>query len=668
MTVIHTADLGGPEMAGTGSAVGAPAPATVTMAALQTLRRPTEAVISPDGTEIACSVLTAPCTDPPHGQHANLWLVRTGEQPRQVTRGPWLDALPRWSTDGRRLAFASDRDHAGLMSVYLLAGEVSEAQPVGDIAGSCEEISWSADGSRLLILAADPGSDRAGALTATRIEGRGDKPADPAVTTPGQAWRRLFLVDLADGTTSEAGPPGANIWEFDWDGAANAVAVISADPSESSWYDASLAWIDLEQRVVRARYEPRLQLSGPRLSSDGRRVAFVEGLASDRATWAGGTPKCAELVTGSLEPRPLASDLQVNWLCWTDARTLVYHAWTGLRSSCGRLTLDGASQMLCADRETIGGRGTAPISTDGTGALLAAVRESCNEPPEVALFDLSNPGHGWRPQTAFNAALRELALPQWQERRWTSPDGTTVEGLVALPPGARPAGLPLVVIVHGGPVSAWTYQWTNFGHPLLWTAAGYAVLLPNPRGSRGWGPQFAEAILGDMGGGELTDILAGVDALVAEGLADNDRVGIFGASHGGFMSAWAITQTDRFAAALPMACVSDWLSFHHTTNIGRFDELFVGADPYDAAGAYFDRSPIVHVKNVRTPTLIVHGEVDLCTPIGQAKELYRGIADTGQAVVELVVYPREGHGIQEREHQLDFWDRARAFFDQHVRG
>ena len=237
---------------------------------------------------------------------------------------------------------------------------------------------------------------------------------------------------------------------------------------------------------------------------------------------------------------------------------------------------------------------------------------------------------------------------------------------MALPPGRDAAGLPLVVIVHGGPVSAWTHAFTNFGHPLLWTAAGYAVLMPNPRGSRGWGPEFAEAILGDMGGGELTDILSGVDALVAEGLADTNRVGIFGASHGGFMSAWAITQTNRFAAALPMACVSDWLSFHHTTNIGRFDELFVGADPYDPSGAYYVRSPIMHVRNVRTPTLIVHGALDLCTPIGQAEELYRGIADTGQAEVELVVYPREGHGISERAHQLDFWERARAFFDKHL--
>jgi len=636
------------------------------MEALQTLRRPAEAAISPDGTQIACSVLTAACIDPPHGQQAGLWLVALGAPPRQLTRGPWLDSLPRWSPDGRRLAFASDRDHPGLLSPYLLAADVGEARPVGELRGSCEEIAWSADGQRLLILAADPGSDRAGALTATRIQDRDTAPSDPVVTRPRQAWRRLLLVDLADNSTAEVGPPGENIWEFDWDGESTVVAVVSGEPSESSWYDASLVSIDLGTRAVTGRYRPRQQLSGPRLSPDGRRVVFVEGVASDRATWAGGQPKCAELTAGALEPADIGGGHEVSWMCWQDDATLIYHAWAGLRSSCGLLPLDGVPQPLCSGQETIGGRGPAPISADATCTRLAAVRESTNQPPEVALLDLADPGRGWQEQTAFNVSLRELDLPQWAERHWTSADGTGVDGLVALPPGREAAGLPLVVIVHGGPVSAWTHQWTNFGHPLLWTAAGYAVLMPNPRGSRGFGPQFAEAILGDMGGGELADILAGVDALVTDGLADTTRVGIFGASHGGFMSAWAITQTDRFAAAIPMACVSDWLSFHHTTNIGRFDELFVGADPYDAAGAYFQRSPIMHVRNVRTPTLIVHGALDLCTPIGQAEELYRGIADTGQAEVELVVYPREGHGINERAHQLDFWHRARAFFDRHL--
>jgi dipeptidyl aminopeptidase/acylaminoacyl peptidase len=196
-------------------------------------------------------------------------------------------------------------------------------------------------------------------------------------------------------------------------------------------------------------------------------------------------------------------------------------------------------------------------------------------------------------------------------------------------------------------------------------AAGYAVLLPNPRGSSGRGQAFARANLGDMGGGDLRDILAGVDAVVAEGIADGDRVAIVGTSYGGFMSAWAIGQTDRFRAAVAMAAVTNWLSFHNTTNIGRFDELFLDADPYDPEGDYFARSPIAHVRRVRTPTLVMHGEVDLCVPLSQGQELYQALAAEG-VETELVVYPREGHGWRERAHVLDGIERMRAWLDRHL--
>jgi dipeptidyl aminopeptidase/acylaminoacyl peptidase len=200
----------------------------------------------------------------------------------------------------------------------------------------------------------------------------------------------------------------------------------------------------------------------------------------------------------------------------------------------------------------------------------------------------------------------------------------------------------------------------------VWPAeAGYAVLMPNPRGSAGRGQAFARANLGDMGGGDLQDILAGVDALEAAGVVDGARVGIMGGSYGGFMAAWAITQTDRFRASVAMAAVTNWLSFHHTTNIGRFDELFLDADPYAPGSDYFDRSPVVHARRVTTPTLVMHGERDLCVPVSQGQELYQALADAG-VPTELVLYPREGHGWREREHQLDGFRRIREWFDRYL--
>jgi dipeptidyl aminopeptidase/acylaminoacyl peptidase len=182
----------------------------------------------------------------------------------------------------------------------------------------------------------------------------------------------------------------------------------------------------------------------------------------------------------------------------------------------------------------------------------------------------------------------------------------------------------------------------------------------------GYGQEFARSTIHDMGGGELHDILSGIDALVERGVVDGGRVGVLGASHGGYLTAWAITQTERFAAAVAIAAPSNRLSKHNGGNIGYLEQLFWDPDPYDPAGAVIGRSPIMHVRNVRTPTLIVHGEIDQCVPVGQAQEFYRGIAAQGRAEVELVIYPREGHAIRERAHVIDFWQRASAWFDQRV--
>jgi dipeptidyl aminopeptidase/acylaminoacyl peptidase len=159
-----------------------------------------------------------------------------------------------------------------------------------------------------------------------------------------------------------------------------------------------------------------------------------------------------------------------------------------------------------------------------------------------------------------------------------------------------------------------------------------------------------------------------VEACVAAGIADDDRVGITGVSGGGLMSAWAIGQTDRFAAAIPISCVSNWLSFHNTANIGRFDELFLQADPYEPDGNYFHQSPVVHAHKATTPTLVLHGEADLVTPLGQAQELYQALVEAG-CTTELVTYPREGHGNAwiERHHLNDCWERMRSWFDRYVR-
>jgi dipeptidyl aminopeptidase/acylaminoacyl peptidase len=523
---------------------------------------------------------------------------------------------------------------------------------LGEIPGSVEDIHWSPDSRTLLVLAADLGSDRAGAQAATRIREAGAED-DPKVFRPAQHWRRLYLVDAESGAMRVVSPEGVNVFECNWAGG-KVVAVCTEDPSESAWYDAWIGLIDLDARSVERVHTPEWQLQSPCISPAGR-VAWIEGFASDRGVVSG--------TAHVLGIGPLAPEIDVTWLAFRDEDSLWCAGWNGACSTFGRLGLDGSSEELASGEVLFGTRQQPRVWPTADGATVATIVESTLRPPEVVLWEN---GEFTRELTSLNDELApQLQTADWQSYRWESFDGLKIEGLLALPRERDDTALPLVVLVHGGPTATWAW---NFPH--LWVHMlaqdGYAVLLPNPRGSSGRGQEFARANLGEMGGGDLRDILAGVDALVADGIVDTDRVAITGGSYGGFMSSWAVTQTDRFAAAIPFAVVTDWTSFHYTTNIGHFDALFLQGEPTDPTGPYPKWSPVFHAHKCKTPTLIIHGEDDLCTPLPQATEFYNALVETG-CEVELVIYPREGHGWTEREHQIDGWNRARAWLGKHVK-
>ncbi len=623
---------------------------------LLSVLHPGQPAFSPDGARVAFAAEEA-FSRPGAGVASRIWIASAdGSGARQVTRGPRSDTTPRWSPDGRTLAFLSDRDHAGRAGVYLLEDGSGEARPLGELAGSVEDMRFSADGARLLALVADPGSDRAGADSATRID-VGE--TDPQVTRPAEHWRRLCSIDVATGASAPVGPAGLNIWEFDWGGGDVIAAVASDDPSESGWYRARLVVIDLAAGSATTLHEPGMQIAYPALSPDGTRVAFVEGFCSDRGILAGETTLVA---TAGGDAAVLAPQIDVSCLRWRDDRTLWFAGLSGLRHACGTIAVDGASDVVWSGDASIASGWMPTIAAAPDGSRLAAAHSAWDTAPELRVLDPAAPAAGWSALSALNPSAPAIDA-RCTRLRWTS-DDLEVDGLVLTPPGPHPEPLPLVVWVHGGPTAAYDFQHPDARHVAM-LEAGYALLLPNPRGSAGYGQAFARANIGDMGGGDLRDILAGVDAVVGEGIADDDRVAIVGTSYGGFMSAWAIGQTDRFRASVAMAAVTDWLSFHNTTNIGRFDELFLDADPYDPTGDYFARSPIVHVRRVSTPTLVMHGELDLCVPLSQGRELYQALAEAG-VETELVVYPREGHGWRERAHILDGIERMRIWLDRHL--
>ncbi|MBA8923317.1 dipeptidyl aminopeptidase/acylaminoacyl peptidase [Kutzneria viridogrisea] len=306
------------------------------------------------------------------------------------------------------------------------------------------------------------------------------------------------------------------------------------------------------------------------------------------------------------------------------------------------------------------------LTTDRDGAVVAAVVSRSEEPEDVCVSPASG---SFTRLTEARPELRAIVWGTQQRLSYRASDGLALDGVLVLPPGrSRGDGpFPLVTLAHGGPYDRYADQfmlrWAPSGQ---WLAhAGYAVFLPNPRGGQGRGHDFAASVAGAVGQQEWTDILTGIDQLVAEGVADPDRLGIGGWSHGGFLAAWAVGHTDRFAAAMMGAGISDWGMLAATGEWGVFETALGGSAGWEGTGPHrHDQlSPISYASAIRTPVLIVHGAEDTNVPLSQAEYFHRALRRFG-VEHEYVVYPRENHSFRERNHQLDLLRRTRAWFDR----
>jgi dipeptidyl aminopeptidase/acylaminoacyl peptidase len=629
---------------------------------LERLRLPCDLSFRRDGAALAVAVQPA-VEDAAHGLEGRLWLVSTTGEQSQLTHGPGSEALPRFSPIDGRLAFASDRATRGRMAPYLLQPG-AEPLALGQVPGSVEEMKWTPDGSSLLVLAADRGLDAAPTHGAARLWW-GDA-ADPDVFRAGDARRRLYQLSLADGACREVGPPDLSLWDFDLLDRSHAVILASAEAAERGWYDAHLAVLDLERRSARPLFKRTWQLQGPAVAPSGRRVAVIEGWGSDRGLVAGEI-RLIDIESGrvaDLAPQRLSD---IAFVRWRDDDSLWFAGWREAGSHYGLVRTDG--EILWEEQEdAIVGLNSflAHVAPAPGNEALAAVREAPGKPAEIVYR--ATPKSSWTVLSHLNDGIAE-SLPDYPELRaveWPGAGGLPIRGLLLLPPEPPAGPMPLILDIHGGPTWSFKHGF-NPGSGLPFAHAGYAVLMPNYRGSVGRGQAFTRLNVGDPAGAEFEDILRGVDWCVQQGIADPARIGVTGVSYGGYLTAWAAATSDRFRAAVMISGISDLLSYQYTANNG-FSAAIIGAPFHDrdARRLYLERSPLLHVSAKAPPTLILHGADDHCTPLGQAEEFYRALLDHG-VPAELVVYAREGHGFKERVHHADAWRRKIAWFDRHLR-
>ena len=581
----------------------------------------------------------------------------------EITGGPNDDSLPGWSPDGRRLAFLSDRQQKGSNQLYLLDRDrVGEAAPGPAVEGSVEYHSFSPDGARILMGVAEPGAERAGGQGSGRIDadGRGDLPEWIPLVQEHDGWRRLHVADVEGGPARQVSRDGLNVWEATWCGPDRIAAIASDDPGEESWYSASLVLIDPASGSEHELYRsgrPDRQIGFPASPPSGRTVALVQAVASDRGFLAGDV-LLVDAETGDVSQIDSAG-VDVSYLAWRDDHRLVAVGLRRTESVIGQIdAATGTWTELWAGAEAVGGRH--PVAEPLGEESFAAVAERYDLPPEIAVrrdgkLDtvVSFTHEGTSRQIEVGGRLEHVS--------WTAPDGIEIEGFLAVPDGPGPH--PLVLDVHGGPIWAYRDRW-GMGYPLnpLLVARGYAVLHPNPRGSTGRGQAFQEMVVGDMGGADADDLVAGIDAMIERGIADPARLAVTGGSYGGFMSTWLVSRTDLFAAAAAISPVTDWYSQHWTSNIGFWDRTFLGSDP-GPGGPYFDRSPVMFADRVRTPTLLTAGTEDRCTPLGQAVEFHQALRERGVESA-LVVYPGEGHGVRKFPGAIDLAARVVEWFER----
>jgi dipeptidyl aminopeptidase/acylaminoacyl peptidase len=625
--------------------------------------------ISPDGRVVAFTGTKVSGLDLKSSSRVCSVSIEGGEV-TELTSGPNDDRMPRWSPDGQRISFLSDRKEKGQFLLYLLeSGSLGEARPTPPVDGTIEYHHWSPDGTRILLGVAGRGADLSGGQgSGTTKKSADDLPSwlptiDSGVSA--EDWRRLALYEVEGKSTQIFTRDGLNVWEATWAGPDHVAAIVSdGDPTENGWYTAPLALIDARTGQERILYRSEWQLGVPAASTSGRRLAVIEACCSDR--W---------LVAGDLllvDPQSGATTridtagVDVTYMVWRNEERLVYGGIRGLHTVFGEYdAVTGGTRELW---ESDGGCGIyfpEPVSSIALvdDDSFVVLRDGYVQYPELALVRNGQA----RPITSLRHAGADFLVSisgQLEEVSWRAPDGRDIQGLLVTPVGGS-GPYPMVVDVHGGPVHAWQSRWGYLATTRWLASRGYAVLHPNPRGSSGRGQEFARLVRGEMGGDDTDDILSGIDAMVQRGIADPSRIGVTGGSYGGFMSSWLVTQDNRFAAAVSVAPVTDWISFHGTSNIGLWNRMFLQDGPENPAGKYSQRSPVIFSRNVKTPTLNIAGMVDRCTPFGQAVEFHTMLLEHG-VESELVLYPEEGHGVRAMPAVLDYVTRTIDWFEKYM--
>lgn len=647
---------------------GAAAPAAIaaqspTFEQVLSLQQVGGVAISPDGRHVAFTVRTTEWSE--NRYDTEIWLSRDGAAPVQLTRtAKGSSSSPRWSPDGRWIAFLADRgDRQQLHLIPVDGGEALKATAHKEGVG---DFRWSPNGRTIAFTATDPES--------AAMKQRKEEMGDYAVEDGDFTMTHLWTIAVAPEQWSAGKPSEATrltegerftVGRFAWSPDGARIAFDHADdPLINSWKTQDISIVTVATKALQPLVRTRGSDTDPVWSPDGRELTYASAGGDTTSNYYRNGQRLRIAASGGASTRLAAGfDEQIGGVTWT-ARGLFFSARERMVQRLYRI--DPATGAVAPAVETAMNISGPSFSADG--ARLAFISSDARTVGEAFVASLD--GFAPRAVTSVNAQLAGWPIGDARVVRWKSRDGAEIEGVLHTPRDFDPAKKhPLLVVIHGGPTGIDVpAPLPGNVYPIAqWVADGAIVLRPNYRGSAGYGEAFRALNVRNLGVGDMWDVMSGVDHLVKQGMVDTTRMGAMGWSQGGYISAFLTTNTTRFKAISVGAGISNWVTYYVATDIHPFTQQYLKSDPWRDAAIYARTSPMTNILKARTPTLIQHGEFDRRVPIQNAYELFQGLQDVG-VPTKLVVYKGFGHGITKPKETLAALRHNWAWFGTHLFG
>jgi dipeptidyl aminopeptidase/acylaminoacyl peptidase len=594
-----------------------------------------------------------------------IWLAQSDSgKTFQLTRGDKSSTGPRWSPDGRWLAFLSNRQD-DKNQIFLINPDGGEAQQLTKSETAITNFAWSEDGKTIAYAATEPQPQP--------LKDRKDYLGDYDVVRNGYSYVHLWTLNVADAMNAPAvgkqrtKKKDFSVDSFSWspDGASIAFSA-TMNPDLIQGVTSDIYLLKLKDDSVKKIVDAPGPDNGPRFSPDGKQIVFSSAMGNKTffatnsrlavVSVDGGTPKS---ITDSFDENPGLLEWKTDGIYFTGLQKTASHLFR-VDPASGKISRVSAPDNLMAGS----------FSMTRTGDRLAFVAGSTTAMNELFVSEVKT--FAPRKLTDMTEQARSFTLGARELISWKSKDGATIEGVLIKPPNFDATRkYPLLCIIHGGP--------TGVDRPLLltpdaryypsdiWAARGALILKVNYRGSAGYGEAFRKLNVRNLGVGDAWDVLSGVDFLINKGWVDRNRIACMGWSQGGYISAFLTTSTDRFAAISVGAGISNWATYYYNTDITPFTINYLGNDPAIDPEIYQKTSPMTYIKSAKTPTLIQHGELDRRVPIANAYELRQGLEDRG-VKVEMVVYKGFGHGITKPKSMRAVMQHNLSWFNYYIWG